>query len=425
MTEAFLHHVWQHQLFKKDDLKTTEGDSLEIIKVGDLNRDAGPDFFSASIRINGTLWIGTVEIHLNSSEWRKHKHEQDAAYDNCILHVVYVEDESSYRNNGQKICCLELKGRLLENVLENYLRLLDTHSWIPCTHRIREVDQITILSWLDRLAVERLEQKTSIVFQVLENNENDWEKAFYELLFAGFGFNLNALPFSMLFRALPFELIQRFRDKPIKIEALLFGSGGMLGLECPDQYSKILQDEYAYFRNAYNLQSIDASCWKFLRLRPVNFPTIRIAQLANLLTRTNRLFSEILEIKDFAEGKKIFQVAASSYWSMHYNFGKKSPERRKILGNKSIESIFINVIAPVLFSYGMRNNSLKHRDRAVLILEEIAAEVNSIISKWIEIGIKPQSALHSQALLTLKKNYCSEKKCLTCGIGISLINKLP
>jgi len=425
MTEAFLHHVWQHQLFRKDSLYSSTGDSLEVLKVGELNKDAGPDFFNAAIRINGTLWVGTVEIHMHASEWNKHKHEQDAAYDNCILHVVYEEDEVVYRKSGQAICCLVLNDRMTENVWENYLKLLGTHSWISCSHRIHEVDQFSMLSWLDRLAIERLEQKTSLVYQSLAYNQNDWEKTFYELLCMGFGFKINALPFSMLSRTLPFDLLQRHRDKPLILEALLFGCAGLLNNKKTDHYSNALKDEFEFFMHAHYLKSIDAACWKFLRMRPVNFPTIRISQLASLFAKTNRLFSEVLEMPDYVSGKKIFEIEASEYWTDHYTFGKKSPVRRKVFGLGSTENIFINVIVPVLFAYGLKNGSEIHKERALRILEEIRPEENSIIGKWKELGIKPLSALHSQALLTLKKNYCSEKKCLTCSIGIRLINKLP
>lgn len=425
MTEAFLHYIWNHQQFSTRDLKCTDESSIEIIKTGEHNLNAGPDFFSAHIRINETLWVGTVEIHQKASEWKFHKHGLDAAYDNCILHVVYENDEAVFRKNGQAIYCLELKGRISEKAWSNYQKLFGSKSWIACSHRIKEVNKIIINPWLDRLAVERLERKTGELMRLLESNNSDWEETFYQLLCSAFGFQLNSLPFVMMSRNLPFKIIQRHRDRIVQLESLFFGCAGFLKSEDPDAYTKKLMEEFDNFKNAYSLEEIDVSCWKLLRLRPVNFPTIRISQLAAILSGTNNLFSQILEMEDWNSGKHLFDIKASEYWDSHYLFGKKTERKAKFLGIKSIESIFINVIVPILFTYAVRNNSEIHRDRALFILEQIAAEDNSIIRNWALEGIKPESALHSQALLELRKNYCAEKKCLTCRIGIELMNTLP
>lgn len=425
MNEAFLHHIWQHQLFDRDNIKSQDGQSLEVIKAGEHNTDAGPDFFSAQIKINGTLWVGTVEIHLRASEWNKHGHQHDSAYDNCILHVVYECDDEIFRKNGLEICCLELKDRFSEHAWNNYQKLLGTQSWIACSHRIKEVDRMHVNSWMDRLAVERLERKTLHVFQLLEHNNNDWEETFYQLLCAGFGFQINSLPFTMLARQLPLKLIQKFKDRSSHLEALFFGTAGFLDTEHADPYIFGLKSDWNHFKNAFSLREMDPYCWKFLRLRPVNFPTIRVAQLSALFSKTDRLFSQIIEMKDLNFGMNIFDLCASSYWDSHFLFGKESEGKKKFLGQKSIENIFINVVVPVLFSYGLRNDSIVHRHRALDFLEQIPPEDNSIIRNWIKEGIVPNSALHTQALLDLKKNHCSEKKCLTCRIGIELINTLP
>ena len=425
MTEAFLHYIWAHQLFDKKDLISTNGLSLEIVKPGEHNTHAGPDFFSARIRINDTLWVGTVEIHLKASEWKKHKHEQDAAYDNCILHVVYEHDAEAFRKNGQAIYCLELKGRFSEKVWENYQILLGTQSRIPCSLRIGEVAPILINSWLDRLAVERLEKKTEQVYQLLSANNNDWEETFYQLLCAGFGFQINSLPFAMLSRNLPFKLILKYRDSQSLLESLLFGCAGFLNEEVDDLYFRKLKEDFDSFKKALKLEVLDISFWKFLRLRPVNFPTIRLSQIASLFSGTDSLFSQILDQQDLYKAKRVFEVGASTYWDSHFVFAKKSERKRKMLGQGSIDSLFINVIVPVLFAYGKRIDSQAYTQRALAFLEQIAAEQNAIIRNWALEGIKPQSALQSQALLELNKYYCKEKKCLTCRIGIELINKLP
>lgn len=425
MTEAFLHYIWQHQLFDHTNLLTTDGLSVNIINPGEYNTHSGPDFFSAHIRINETLWVGTVEIHLKASEWKKHHHELDAAYDNCILHVVFESDAEACRKNGQQIFCLELKNRFSDKVWNNYQNLLGTHAWIPCSHRIKEIDSITLNSWLDRLSVDRLERKTENVFHLLESNNNNWEETFYQFLCSGFGFQLNSLPFLMLSRQLPFNLIQRYRDKPVQLESLLFGCAGFLDQAGPDQYSNYLRELFENFKNAHSLKIIDVSCWKFLRLRPVNFPTVRLSQLATLFSKTNHLFSQVLEMDDWNSGKHLFDVKASEYWDSHFLFGKESKGKSKFLGQKSVENIFINVIIPVLFAYGIRCDSSIHRHRALKILEQIPPEDNSIIRNWASEGIVPNSALQTQALLELNKNHCSAKKCLTCRIGIKLINNLP
>ncbi len=425
MTEAFLHYIWQHQLFDHIDLLTTDGLKLEVLKPGVYNTDSGPDFFSSHIRFDETLWVGTVEIHLKSSEWKKHKHDKDAAYDNCILHVVFEEDEEVFRRDGEKLLTLVLEGRFAGYVWDNYQALMGTYSWIPCAHRIHEVGSILINPWLDRLAADRLEKKTLQIFQMLENNNADWEETFYQLLCSGFGFQINALPFDMLSRQAPFKLLQRYSDRLSQVEAILFGCGGFLEEEMKDEYGSSLQNDYLHLKNAYGLQAIDFSCWKFLRLRPVNFPTIRIAQLAALITKRGRLFSTVLEMNDYNASMKIFQVTASSYWDSHYMFGKESGLRAKKLGESSAENLFVNVIIPALFAYGVRNDLVEHRLKALNLLEQIRAEENSVIRKWSHLGLEASSALQTQGLLELKKYYCSEKKCLTCRIGIELINNLP
>ncbi|MBP6335765.1 MAG: DUF2851 family protein [Bacteroidia bacterium] len=425
MTEAFLHYMWQHQLFDKNKLCTTEGLPIEILKPGEYNSNAGPDFFSAHIRINHTLWVGTVEIHTKASEWKKHRHELDGAYDNCILHVVFEYDADVYRKNGEVIYCLELKSRFADTAWENYQALVGTQSWVPCSHRIREVDDLKLNFWLDLLAVERLKSKSDLILKMLMLNNNDWEETFYQYLCAGFGFQINSLPFLMLSRSIPFKLVQKHRERLSDLEALFFGCAGFLGKVAKDTYSESLQKDFKHFSHAYSLKAIDDSCWKFLRLRPVNFPTVRLAQLASVFSKNTNLFSQVLEISDFTSGKSFFNVQASAYWDFHFMLGKKASLLRKSLGIRSIESIFINAVIPVLFAYGLRNDSGLHRQRALDLLEEIEAEDNSVVRNWSKTGVVASSALQSQALLELKKNYCSEKKCLTCRIGIELINKLP
>ncbi len=425
MTEAFLHYIWKHQLFERSNLFTTDGLALEILKPGEYNQDGGPDFFSAQVRVNNTLWVGTVEIHMRASEWKKHRHEQDAAYDNCILHVVFDCDAEAYRKNGQAIFCLELKNRFSERVWENYQSLIGAQAWIPCGYRIKDVANTIWEPWLEFLAEARLQAKSENILIMLERNNNDWEETFYQYMCSCFGFQLNSLPMMMLSRLLPYRLVQKHRDKPIQLEALIFGCAGFLSREIDDNYSRRLQFEFEHLKNAYSLSSLDVSCWKFLRLRPGNFPTVRLAQLAALFSNSGRLFPQILNISDWNSGRHLLRVRATEYWDTHFLFGTESVCGKKELGQKSVESVFINAVIPFLFTYGKRNDSSAHTQIALSLLQQIPAENNSIVRNWAKLGLVPSTAMNTQALLELKKNYCSQKKCLTCRVGIELINLLP
>lgn len=425
MTEAFLHYVWKNQLFENSGLKTTCGLTISVIHAGEHNHHSGPDFFNARIRIAETCWAGTVEIHIRSSEWRKHHHHEDAAYDNCILHVVLESDAEVFNTKGSRIFCLELQELLPVRAWNNFCKLMGTDSWIPCAHRIREVDSLVLRNWLKSVVSERLVRRSEEFLGLLERNDSDWELTMFQSLCTGFGFQVNNLPFSILSRMVPWQLIQRNRSNLIKVEAILFGCSGFLDQKSGDEYYRLLKNEFDFFRSAYRLEQLDISNWKFMRLRPVNFPTVRIAQLSALLVKSSNLFSSMLELKDWTTGKKFFNIHASAYWDRHYHFGKSSAAVVKSLGEDSIANLFINVIIPAMFSYGIRNSLVKREQEALLLLSQIPPEKNSRMEAWSEIGIKAHSALESQALLELKKRYCSEKKCLTCRIGKELINSLP
>lgn len=425
MTEAFLHYVWKNQLFDKSGLRTTCGSPVTVIHAGEHNHHSGPDFFNARIRIAETYWAGTVEIHMQSSEWRKHRHHEDAAYDNCILHVVLKKDAEVFNTKGSRIFCLELLGLVPVGAWNNYLNLIGTDRWIPCSHRIREVDGLVVKNWLRSLASERLVRRSDEFLVLLERNESDLELTMFQFMCTGFGFQVNNLPFSVLSRMIPWQLIQRNRNNLLQVEAIMFGCSGFLNKELDDDYYNKLRSEFSFFRNAYKLEQLEVSNWKFMRLRPGNFPTVRIAQLSALLVKSENLFSSILQLKDWASGKEFFNIHASSYWDRYYNFGKRSSSLVKSLGQDSIANLFINVIVPSMFSYGILNSLPKYKERAMVLLEQVPPERNSLMNSWSGIGIQAHSALESQALLELKKRYCSEKKCLTCRIGKELINSLP
>ncbi len=424
MTEAFLHHLWKLKLFNFKTLQTTEGEPLEIIKTGQHNSDAGPDFFNAQVKVASTLWAGNVEIHVRSSDWKNHSHEKDRAYDNVILHVVYEDDEAVKRKDGSLIPTLVLKDKFDHRLWKNYGELIQSNQWIPCQSYIRSIDQFTLNNWLDRLLTERLERKTETIFSSLQLNNNNWEETFYHHLARNFGFRINALPFEMLAKKLPLSYLGKHKDHLNQLEAMLFGQAGMLEKEFKDDYPNELLKEYRFLKGKFILEPIPFHQWKFLRLRPVNFPTIRIAQFAQLIHRSSLLFSKLLECENLKQAENYFRVDVSDYWQTHFVFDKLSKQQPKHVGDASIQNIMINTIVPFLFAFGKLRHSEIHEHRALEFLDQTPSEKNSILSKWNEVGVESASAHRSQALLELKNEYCAEKKCLTCSVGNKIISSL-
>lgn len=422
MTEEFLWHIWKFRLFDNNDLKTTDGESIQILKVGEHNSDSGPDFFNARIKVAGTEWAGNVEIHTNASDWHKHKHTTDKAYDNIILHVVHEADEKLFRKNGEEIPTLELKDRIPQNVYGKYLQFKSSKDWIPCEKQISSVDKFTLNNWLDRLLVERLERKSKAITDSLKQNKNNWEETFYQMLARNFGQKINSEPFELLAKSLPVSVLAKQKNNLLQIEALLFGVAGLLEKDFKDDYPKELQKEFKFLKSKFKLKLIDSSLWKFMRLHPPNFPTIRISQFANLIYKSSHLFSKILEATSVKQIISLLGTETSEYWQTHYRFDKLSSKRKKKLGDDSISTIVINTIVPFLFVYGKEKGEEKFCDNALLFLEKISAENNSIISKWKSIGVPAKSSYETQAMLQLKNEYCSKKKCLQCGIGAKLLS---
>ncbi len=419
--EDFLHYVWRLKRFNFIELHTTEGEPIQLVYVGELNTDAGPDFTNARIKIGDTLWAGNVEIHVQSSEWIRHQHQEDMAYDNVILHVVLEEDRPIFRKNGKRIPCLELKKIIPPQLSKNYLRLLNNEQWIPCQHQFSKVSEITKNIWLDRLLVERLEQKIEIIHQSLDNNKYDWEASFYQMLARSFGMKVNMEPFELLAKSVPLSVLGKHKNFLLQLEALLFGQAGMLSNDFEDHYPQKLKREYLFLQKKYSLEPILSESWKLLRMRPANFPTIRLAQLAHLLFQSTHLFSKILAAKNVVELEHMFDVNVSSYWYTHYVFDKISPKRKKKLGKRTVHLLIINTIVPFLFAYGKRKAEDKYIDKALQLLEELPPEQNSQINQWKALGYLPQSAYQSQALLQLKKTYCAKHRCMECSIGNAIM----
>jgi len=421
MSEEFLLYLWKYRKLVPEKLLTSDGQPIVVLKTGEQNINAGPDFFNAQIKIGITRWAGNVEIHLKSSDWNKHKHNTDKAYDNVILHVVYENDVPIYRKNGERIPVVTIKGSFDEELYIKYRQLISNKNWIPCEKLLSAVDPFIVSQWLSRLMIERLENKYTTMAELLAINKNNIEETFYQALGRNFGFNLNSLPFEMLARSLPQRILAKHKDSLYQIEALLFGQAGLLDEELKDDYNISLRKEYFYLKKKYQLQSIEKQVWKFLRLRPSGFPTIRIAQFADLIYHSQGLFSAVMECKTMADLRKLFDVKASEYWNSHHHFGKSSAYKEKKLGSASVDLLLINTVVPFLFIYCKTKGEEKYGKRALKFLEQLKPEKNSIITHWQSIGLNADAAFQSQALLELKKNYCNNKRCLNCGIGIKIL----
>jgi hypothetical protein len=420
MTEDFLQFIWEQRLFETNNLETTDGERVEVVDPGTRNTDSGPDFFNAKVRIEDTLWVGNIEIHRNSSDWIRHHHGTDRAYDNVILHVVDHFDKPVLRKSGSKIPALVLTYPV--HLLENYQQLLAARTWIPCQTRFHAIDPFVLKIGFNRLMIERLQDKTSEIMEQLARNQNNWNETFYQFLARNFGFKTNALPFEMLAKSLPVSILGKHKNNLQQIEALLFGQSGLLNQELlGDDYFLNLRTEYGFLLKKYDLKPVAGHLWKFLRLRPVNFPTVRIAQLAALIHQSSGLFSEILETEQLTRLQKLFDVRASAYWDHHYKFSYPSKKAGKHLGNSAVNNLIVNTVVPFLFVYGEQNNKHFLKDRALEWLDQLPAEANSIITKWEGLGVQPQSAFETQALLQLKNRYCAEKSCLKCHVGNKII----
>jgi hypothetical protein len=423
MTEAFLHYVWQYQYFSKSDLYTTDGEMVSIFHPGHRNSHAGPDFFNARVKIGDIEWIGNAEIHIDSSGWADHNHGSDRAYDNVILHVVWSEDKKIRRSDESLLPTIELKGRVADTLLLHYRKLIHNPEKIPCGSVFNSVSSLTKFSMLDKALMQRLESKATSVMTLLKRNNNDWEETAYQLLCRNFGFKVNADPFEQLALSLPYKVIMKHADKLLQIEALLFGQAGFLEDNQEDDYFLLLKREYALLGKKFGLMEtrLNKSQWKFLRLRPANFPTVRLAQLANLLFTQKNIFSKIREVGAYADLIKIFSVTQSAYWQHHYSFFKPVKEEIAPLGEMSIFNILINTAVPLMVAYGKSRDEQYFVDRAIDTLQHMPSEDNTIIRNWNMLGIASKSSFDSQALIELNNNFCLKRRCLDCNIGFSIL----
>ena len=411
MTERLLQFIWQFQYFNKGELTTTAGESIQIIFPGQYNTNQGPDFSDAKIKIVKTTWAGTVELHIKTSDWQKHNHHGDKNFNNVILHVVWEDD-----GGNSNIPILELKGRVSKILLQRYEELMNSSSFIPCEKNIDKVRDITWKSWKDRLLAERLMRKAKIAETFLKQNNYHWEETFWWLLARNFGMKVNADSFEAMARSIPVNTLAKHKSQIHQLEALLLGQAGLLDGKHQEDYPKLLQREYKFLKGKYKLKPIHQPV-HFLRMRPGNFPTIRLAQLAALITESAHLFSKIREAKTVKEIFGWFDVTANDYWHYHYRFGETSSFKKKTLGATMIDNIIINTVAPVLFAYGSYHDEQKYKDKALKWLEKTDAESNNITKGFQKLGIENKNAFDSQALIELKNEYCNKKRCLDCGVG--------
>jgi len=421
--EDFLHYLWKFRLFNQLGLCTVAGEPIEIVNVGLHNTHAGPDFQSAKIRIGGTLWAGNVEIHLRSSDWERHNHHRDKSYDNVILHVVGRHDQEIFRTDNSNIPVLSLDKLIPQKISEAYLNLVECMDWIPCGRQISKIDSFLIRSWLYRVEIERLEQKSEAITDLLLEFKGGWDEAFYLCLASNFGFKINSMPFEILARTLPQQLLARYKNRPLQIESLIFGQAGFLDQKHTDDYPKSLRDEYEFLKKKHSLKPMDNYLWKYMRMRPVNFPTTRLAQFAALIISSNHLFSKILAETEVGGIIRMFHdLPVNEYWNNHYRFDVPATRTSSGLGEQSINNILINTVALFLMAYGSKTGSSDHINRSITLLENLPPETNALTKRYKEIKIIPESAFFSQSLIQLKKAYCDEKKCLSCAIGMKLLN---
>jgi len=423
ISEDFLHYVWKFKCFETDGLLTTSKQELTILHLGTHNFNAGPDFSNAKLIIDNTTWVGNVEIHINSSDWIKHKHSSDPAYESIVLHVVHTHDREIPFLLDRNIQTLELKNLIDQETFKRFLQLSSSKQPILCADEIQKVPSLAILNTIEKLGVERLENKTSEINRLFQFTNQNWEESLYILLAKYYGTKINADPFERLARSIPLILVNKLKNEPIKIEALFFGQSGLLPTESEDTYVHSLIVEYDFLRQKHLLKPLSPGVWKFARMRPIVFPTIRIALFTNLLCANDHLFSKILKNPRAQDLKEIFQGETHSFWDTHYHFRNESVYKVKRLGAQSIDSLFINVISPLLFFYAMKTDNRKLKTQAIKILESLKAEKNSITQSWHEIGVIAMNAFDSQAQIELKKSYCDLKRCVECNIGHQILSK--
>lgn len=422
MQEDFLHYIWKHKAFSTIDLKTTKAEVIVISHLGQHNHNAGPDFFNAQLSIDGQLWAGNLEIHIKSSDWYVHNHENDKAYDNVILHVVWEHDTEVFRKDNSEIPTLELKHYVDKDLLHNYQRLIQSKSWINCEADFPEVDDFLLNNWLERLFIERLERKSKDISKLLKQSNNDWEAVLFKMLLKNFGLKVNGESFLSIANSLDYSIVRKLQNDVLELEALLIGQADFLEEDIQDIYFLDLKRRYQFLKQKFKLSNQGVLPVQFFRLRPPNFPTIRLSQFANLYTLEHQLFSKVMALNTREEFYILFNKGVTNFWKTHYTFAKTSKVSKKQLTKTFIDLLIINTIIPLKFSYAKAQGQTIDDDLFILV-KQIKIENNSIVNKFLDLKSIDKNALSSQALLQLKQDYCNKNKCLQCAVGNSLIVK--
>ena len=422
MTERLLQFIWQMQFFNKADLLTTANESLRIIHPGQLNTNQGPDFQEASLKINTTTWAGNIELHVKASDWKLHRHDGDKNYRNIILHVVWENDFTVRDEWGNQLPALVLEDRVSKILLHRYEELMHAQTAIPCSGSIAMAPELIWSSWKARLVAERLQRKAQMVEQYVKETNGHWEEVFWWLLARNFGIAVNSGAFEAIARSLPVKTLAKHKHQIQQLESFLMGQAGLLDADFEEDYPRMLQKEYRFYRKKYNFLPVHEPV-HFLRMRPGNFPTIRLAQLAKLIEQSSHLFGKIKSASTLQQLKQMLALTANDYWHYHYRFDEVSSFKEKVLGRQMTDNIIINTIIPVVFAYGHLKQEQPYKNKALRWLEETTAEQNNITRQWTALGLVNNSAYDSQAYIELLKTYCRGKNCLNCSIGAAILKR--
>jgi uncharacterized protein DUF2851 len=424
MREEILHFIWKHQYYRVSQVLTMDGESIQVLQQGAHNLNAGPDFEQAKLKIGEVEWNGAVEIHIKSSDWFKHKHQLDKAYNGVILHVVWENDKVAIREDGTALPTFEIKGVIDKHLLIKVEDLINTIETISCSSQLFTVDEIVIIDTIEKSLVKRLERKANLVLNELNDSNGDWSEVAYRNFMKQMGMKINGAAFYDLAKLLPYQLLRKYSHSQLSIEALLFGTSGLLESAKEDEYINLLKTEYQFLSHKHKLKKqLKTEQWKFLRLRPSNFPTIRLAQAATFLTNPTHIFELFTEFNQVSELTKKLKMGTSSYWKSHYRFGAKSNRIVPAFGKGSIDLLLLNVVSPLLATYSLHIDNQLYMDKAVKIAEFIKPEKNRIIREWKKVGVNSKNGAETQGLIELYNEHCIKKKCLGCGIGFSLLKK--
>ena len=420
MTERLLQFIWQFQYFNKSELQTEQGELLTIIFPGKYNTHQGPDFLDAKVITGNTTWAGNIEIHIKSSDWTRHNHTADKNYSNIILHVVWEHATDISYENGSVLTTLSLQNLVPKLLLDRYSELMLREAFVPCEAYLPVFDEMKWTAWKERMAIERLQRKSASVLQLLKEANNHWEEVFWWMLARNFGAKVNADIFESIAKSLPVNILSKHKNQIHQLEGFLFGQAGLLDGDFSEEYPDLLKREYLFYQKKYGLKQVPVKPF-FLRMRPANFPTVRLAQLAMLINQSSHLFSGIKETETVEGIKELLNVTANDYWHYHYLFNQPGEYHPKQLGKQMTENIIINTVIPVLFAYGLYNNEETIKDKALEWLTQLLPEKNAITKNWTSHHVSNKNALQSQALIELKNNYCNVRRCLECAVGNSIL----